>query len=516
MAVYDALTRGVAQALGLFAPGMARRWLRERARLRAACAGYGGARRDGANGGYRPLDGNVNARNLRDRRLLQARARQLADDHPLVAGALEKLVNNVIFQGFRPQVQLRAADGAYRDAENRRLEQRWRDWAEAVRWHDVERLALRHCVTDGGCLVHHFPRRDFLARGLAPLGLELLPLDALDEGVWGLLPNGNRAVGGVEIDRYGDPVAWHVRRDALYGDLSGVALWPAPGAVSSVSVGESVRLPRDTCHMLSRPRRIGELLPVSWLHAVIMSLHDLDEYESSERIGARLAAAFGVFVTQKDEYAYAGNDLTGQARAPLSGGHDSAGRVLSGQEFVSQGRIDVLPPGMDIRIAEHNRPGGNYEPFVKQITRSVSTGLGMSYESFSNNYSDASYSSARQAVLEERRGYRALQEFLLRGLCEPVWKVWCGRQAAFFGMAWAESAPVRWQRAGWSWVDPQKDANANALRHDMGLVSLTELCAEEGRDFGDVVAQISADRAALRAALGRPGGTDHDNETANP
>lgn len=503
MTMYDAISRGVAQALGLFAPRTARRWLHERARLRSAWAGYAGARRDGANGGFWPLDGNVNARNLRDRRLLQARARQLADDNPLVAGALEKLVNNVIFQGFRPQVQLRGPDGSFCEPENRLLEQRWQDWAEAVRWHDMERLALRHCVTDGGCLIHHFPRRDFLTRGLVPLGVELLPLDALNEAVWGEQPDGNRAVGGIEVNAYGDPVAWHVRKDALFGDLSGVAVWPASN--TTIYAGESIRLPLESCRMLSRPRRIGELLPVSWLHAVIMSLHDLDEYESSERIGARLAAAFGVFVTQKDDLAYSGNDLSGQPRAPLAGGQDSAGRILSGQEFVSQGRIDVLPPGMDIRIAEHNRPGGNYEPFVKQITRTVSTGMGMSYESFSNNYSDASYSSARQAVLEERRGYRALQDFLLRGLCAPLWRVWSGMLAAFYDMPRARHAPVRWQRAGWSWVDPQKDANANKVRHEMGLVSLTELCAEEGRDFGDVLAQIQAERAALRAVFGDGG-----------
>lgn len=448
MGVYSGITRAVAALMGTFAPGAALRYAAGRAQL-ARAMGFAAADRRGPNARWRPLDGDINQLVARDRRCIQARARQLVNDNPNVFGALEKIVANVVFTGIRPQAQLRTADGKLKQGVNNAVEDDFRRWAAAHDWAEQQQLALRHGWTDGGCLLHFFPRRDLLDEGIVPLGMELLPLDSLNAAVHGVLPNGNRAFQGIEIDRYGRPAAYHVREGNLYGGLDALAVTPDP-RVTGASVGESLRLPVSRCRMIMRRRRIGQLLPVSWMSSVIMTMHDLDEYQSAERIAARLAAAFGVFVILPQDGT--GNDLGGNPLPALTGGVTGAGRRLGASEFVSQGRIDTLPHGADIKIAEHNRPGTTYEPYLKTTLRNASTGMGMSAAAYSNDYSEANYSSLRQSVLEERRGYRLQQEFLVTALCEPVWREFCAWRSLFLDRKPAvrcEDVPVRWQTPGW-------------------------------------------------------------------
>ena len=300
MAGYAALTRAVAGLLGVFSPDAALRYMQGHERL-AAIRGYNAARRDGANARWRPLDDSINARNLRDRRLIQARARQIAADSPVISGALDRVVANVVHRGIRPQCQITGRDGELRERKNTAVEQQFAAWAERSEFYDLQALALRHCWLDGGCLLHWYPRKDWLAEGVVPLGMELLPLDALDVAVNGPQKSGNRAFAGIEVDAYGTPAAWHVRPEAL-GDgldqIMGLGNW------GGISLGDSIRLPVSSCVMVSSRRRIGELLPVSWLQSVLLTMQDLDEYQTSERVAARLGAAFGVFITLPLVFAY--------------------------------------------------------------------------------------------------------------------------------------------------------------------------------------------------------------------
>lgn len=520
MDIYGGITRILGGLLGMVAPAAALRYVHGRQRL-ARVAGYGAARRDGSRGGWIPRDGNINLRNARDRSLLQARARQLADDNPNLFGALDKIIANVIFTGIRPQARILGRDGMPFTAANDAVEYDFADWAEHQNWYELTETALRHCWTDGGILLHSFPRRDMLRMGLVPLGVELIELDALDPAISGMLANGNRAFAGIEVDPWGHPAAYHVREQNLYGGMP-TGWYSAPdatsGSIGGGTWGRTVRLPAAHCRMITRRRRAGQLLPVSWMASVINTIHDLEEYQDSERIAARLAAAFGVFVTLPE--GQGGNDLNGNPLPALTGGTDTMGRILNGKEFISQGRIDALPAGADIKAFEYNRPGVTYAPFVKSTQRGASSAISMSGEAFSNDYTDASYSSVRQAVLEERRGYRMQQEILIRSMCEPLWRLWTQFRADF--LRGDARIPVRWQRPGWSWVDPLKDAKASEVRVAMGLISRRQLAEEEGRDFDEVVGQLKEEAAMLRelaptqeAQKSKQGGADAPVSQAN-
>lgn len=495
MGVYDRITRAVSGLLGIFSPGAAMRYAAGREQL-ARAWGYEAGRRDGPNARWLPPDGKADILISRDRRIIQARARQLAGSNPNVGGALGRIVNNVIFTGIWPQAQVRGADGKLDRPYNSMLEAEYGEWAKENGLWEQQQLGLRHCWKDGGFLIHWYPRKELLGRGLVPLGVELLEIDSLNNAVHGKQPNGAYARHGIEFNAYGQSQAYHVWEDSLFGGAEGLDFTPDPRGVFSASFGKSVRLPAERCRLVMLRHRIGQQLPLSWLALIVMTMHDLDEYQSAERIAARLAAAFGVFVVLPPNSG-GGNNLDGSP-ADLAGGWRTDGSRVGAREFVSQGRVDTLPPGADIKTAQSNRPGTNYSPYVSSTLRSASAGISMSAESFSNDYTSASFSSVRQAVLEERRGYRMQQAFMGERFCAPMWETWALWRSIFIGGSPAR-LPVRHQYPGWQWVDPKKDAEAAALRVKLGTATRAMLCEELGVDFDDVLEGLAEEAEMMRS-----------------
>ncbi|MEG6505870.1 phage portal protein [Nitratidesulfovibrio sp. 1201_IL3209] len=482
-ALHNAVTGVVGGLLGAFSPGAALRYRQGR----AALLSYAAATRKGPNARWNPRDIHPDLMNVRDRRLVQARARDLVRNNPNVAGAVEKISNNVVHTGIVPQAQLRDNAGRRDKAANQRVEDDFARWADAVNLWELQELHCRHMWTDGGYLAHFHLDRALLRRGLVPLGLELLEYDQLDRRMHGRLANGNVARWGTEYDASGHPVARHVIPCNPGDDL-------LPG------LAESLRIPAAWIPLVMRRTRINQTVPVSWMAAAIMTMHNFSEYQSSEQIAARLASAFGVFVTLPSEGA--GNDLNGNpigSIGAIAGGRTTDGKIIGPERFIGAGRIDTMPAGAKIEIAQYDRPGTTYEPYSQVTLRSGSTVFGMSAEAFSNDYSDASYSSVRQAVLEERRSYRVQQQFLVRRFMGPAWAMWCDMRSLFGLGAEGPVIPVRWQTPGWEWVDPTKDAQSAEKRLALGLDDRHSLCAERGRDFDDVLEMQAEEAEAMRA-----------------
>ena len=473
---------GIASLLGLFSPRTALSYLHNR----AALLSYAAARRDGPNKRWLPRDLDVDVMNRRDRELVQARARDVSRN-PSVAGALDKIVANVVYTGIRPQVNVQHPDGG-RDCEVcKSAERLFSRWGRAVSLWEMQQLVLRHLWIDGGCIAHRYVDRALMRRGLPPVGVELLDLGRLNTTLFGTLPSGNTVLDGIEYAGY-TPVALHVLRR------------PLPGSVNVSE--EDVRLPFEDCKLIMTRRSIGQSVPVSWLASVIMTVHNLDEYLSTEEIAARVAAAFCVIVELPD--GDAGTPLDGIPRGISGSGTGTDGKAIP--RFINAGRIDTVPSGAKVNMVDPKRPGTTFEPYLRTSNRRISCGLGMSYEAFSNDYTGASYSSARSAALEERRMYRMQQALLVDQFLEPVWDWFCDglllspRLVPAHVFAEDGSVPVRWQLPGWSWVDPSRDAAASEKNLQLCLVSRSELCAEQGRDFDEVLERLAEEKRKMEEA----------------
>lgn len=475
---FDRWSRAVAKVVGTFAPGLALGYLARRKTL----AQYTAARNTGPDKPWSPGNKSADSILLGDRAKLMARARDLERNSPHIAGGLNKICNNVIFTGIPPQIKMRTPDGLPRVNINAMVEDRFSEWSEAVDFYEKQELALRHLVTDGEILIHRFFDRSLADRGIVPLGIELFEADYIDSSVSGIMHNGFEARAGIEYDAAGRPAAYHIYKEH-----------PGDSYFTRHS-GQVRRIPAsDICHVF-HPRRASQGRGVSWLASIILEMRDFTEYQNNERIAARLMSAFGIFLeTPYPEH---------QNQNPLfQGGTDTGdeGAETETSKYIDPGRIDTLPVGCKPHAFQFNRPGNTYAPFTKISLKSASAGTGLSYETFSNDFEGATFSSARQGVLEERRGYRKVQTFLNRKFNSWIFRSWrdfAELSKIFFALP--AHVPVEWQNPGWEWVDPAKDAKGDSLKLEMKITTRRRLAAEKGLDWDDIVEELAAEEAILK------------------
>ena len=382
---YDGVTRVCGAVLSMFSGRAALAYVAGRDQYRSYVAGMS----NGPNKRWLPRNYSADTEIKRGIKLITARCRDLARNNPYIKGAIRKVCDNVVRNGIRPQFKIRVPSGELNQALNSSMERRWKKWSRKkycdISGHDsiasIQKLVLRHIWTDGEVLVHRVWDRDLLKKKVCPFRLEVLECDLLADYVDGPLKNGAIARRGVELDpATGRPVAYHI-------------LPNHPGDYQFSNYKDVRRLDaRDVIHVFER-ERASQTRGVSWFVAIVMEAFDLADYQNFERIGAKLAAAFGLFI--KSQYPEV---LNGPG---ISGAQASGADYKDVTEYIEPGRIQKLPMGTEIQIASHKRPGDTYEPYVKQSLKGMSAGAGMSYGAFANDRSDSSYSAERTSQLDE-------------------------------------------------------------------------------------------------------------------
>jgi len=434
----------------------------------------------GPNKNFRPRNRSADAEIRRGEKLVTARVRDQIQNNPLICGGIEVICYNVVRNGIMPEFTLRNNEGEQLTEANaslQRLFDRWQRHADATGhgWLcDLQKLIIRHLWSDGQILIHRV--YDDSLPGVVPLRLELLECDHFDQSVDGPLKNGNVARRGIELDRAtGRPVAYHILIDH-------------PGDYHAASM-DSRRIPaRDIIHVYDR-RRASQFSGISWLAAVVMEAYRMDEYRIYEQDGARAAAAFVAFVHSAYPSAPGPQLPAGGQTAPVAG---TATAAEERPTEITRNQITYLPGGQQVTIADHNRPGNNYEPFVKDSKRNQASGMTMSYEALSRDFTDASYASARSGSLEERLSYQSQQGLLNRQAGSTIvgWFIEAAWLAAMTPDIPGYAAdPQKYhemhehQEPGWTWVDPKNDALAAKVLVDEYFDTRTGISAQRGRNF---------------------------------
>ncbi|MCP4021579.1 MAG: phage portal protein, partial [Desulfobacteraceae bacterium] len=418
-------------------------------------------------------------------KLIKARCRDLARNNPYIKGSIRKICENVVRNGINPQAKVRDKKGQLQKELNKKLEGHWKKWRKKkycdIAGHDsigsIQKLVLRHIWTDGEILVHRVWDLNLLKQGKIPFRIEVLECDLLADHVNGDLKNGNVAKRGIEFDpATGRPVAYHFLPsypgDYLFSNYKDVRVISA----------------RDIIHVFEK-ERASQTRGVSWFVSIVIEAFDLAEYQSFERIGAKVAAAFGVFIkTQFPE-------MMGQTPA-LAGSENPNNPNADLPSYIEPGRIQTLPIGTEIQLASHKRPGETYAPYVKQSLKGMSAGASMSYGAFANDRSDSSYSAERTSQLDERLSYQGQQTFLNEKLNGDLWE-WVLEGIFLAGL---EDLPgfskdqeryfeVEWQNPGWQWVDPSKDSQAAERDLKNNVTTLKKLLAARGEDYEEIMEQ---------------------------
>lgn len=412
---------------------------------------------------------------------LRSRSRELVRNDPLAGGGMDTLVANLIGTGITPRWLL--DDAPLKKA----LQDLWNDWASEADadgvcdFYGLQALAARSMIEAGEVLIRFRPKRP--ETGLSvPLQLQLIEADHLDAAYNTLAPNGNEIRMGIEFDRQGKRLAYWLFRDH-----------PGESFLTSGDRAERIRVPaREILHCY-RPLRPGQKRGAPWLSSVIITQHEINEFDDAEIVRKKGAAMFGGFITESPEERFDYPPI-GRPKGP-----DTEGREIIALE---PGTFPVLPPGMGVQFSNPADVGGGYEAFTKRQDRRVARGFGcMTYEKYTGDLTDVNYSSIRAGNLEFQRVCKMIiYNVIVFQLCRPILGRWLDQAVLSRALTIPDYMEnrrkyfrVKWDIDGWEWVDPEKDVKAETEAVRSGFKSRSQVVGERGRDSYAVDAEIASD-----------------------
>ena len=156
----------------------------------------------------------------------------------------------------------------------------------------------------------------------------------------------------------------------------------------------------------------------------------------------------------------------------------------------------------------------------------ISSASGLSYEATARDMSETNYSSARQSWIEDDLTYDEEKELLFQVLDEiyETFVISCWLKGIISGNDFwnhiRDYTAHEWVVKPKRWIDPAKEANANATMLKTGQKTFQQICAENGRDWKQVIdemdeanryaAEKNIDLAAMLA--GGPGAQEPEEE----
>ena len=432
---------------------------------------------------------------------LRSESRALLRNDPFVWRAIQALVAGVVGTGITPQSQIH--DRALRESVHRA----WTDWTNEASAdgcsdiYGVMSLAAEGAFVGGDVFLRRRPRR--LSDGLTvPLQIQVLEADYCPLEMNETRPNGHVIRQGIEYDRRGQRVAYHLYGEHPYDTLTG-----GTGATTLR------RVPASEIIHLFECTRPGQQRGEPRLARVIVPAFQLGTYRHAMLTRMEIGAALTGWKRRSindDSVSGLGalEDGYGTAAAPVA---DSTGKV---DVAMAVGEFRELDPGEEMQLVEAPEIGTTAEAFLYAYERAIAAGIGVTYEAASGDHRGSNYSRSRSAQVDVRALWDVYQwRTFIPTVCEGIWRWWW--EAAVLGGTFAADGitPQRFQReqrdltrvewipARREWVDPAKDGAAVVTLINNRLMSLSEGIRERGWDPEKKLREIAADEK-LMAELG--------------
>ncbi|MCY1282968.1 phage portal protein, lambda family [compost metagenome] len=354
-----------------------------------------------------------------ERRMLIARSHDAMRNHLLAKGVMSRLRTNVVGTGLvcRAQVDQMALGISEAEAErlNAQLDWVWNIYADnplecdaegQLNHYQLQALALVSSMVSGDLLV---ATPDVERPGcLFSTRLQLIEGDRVSNP--NFAPDREGLVDGVEFDRLGAPVAFHVCR-GYPGDLTAgnEMIWdrlPVFGAVTGR---------RRVLHVMADKTRPGQKRGAPYLAPILEPLQKLERYSSAELMAAVVSAMFTVFIKKTGDFQTGNLPLSALVNEGAGASTDDVG---SGDIELGEGAIVDLGQGEDPVIANPARPNAQFDPFFLSIVTQIGAALELPRDELLLLY-NTSYSAARAAMLQAWRFYSLRRWWLTCDFCQP-------------------------------------------------------------------------------------------------
>ena len=449
----------------------------------------------------------------RDR--MVSRARDLVRNDGWANGVVDRILDNAIGSQFRlsskPDYralvrQCAALDETWAAEFGSAVEAEWRLYSEDVgRWCDASRtqtmtqmfsVALAQKLIDGDsiAIMEWLPEQKGFGAARYATAVNLVDSDRLSNPYD--VPDEAHLRGGIEVNHFGAPHAYHIRRahqNDFYLTVQSM-IWD--------------RIERETpwgrpivVHDFDRRYRATQHRGTSIFAPILGTFKMLNRYDSAELQAAVLQTVMAFFIESpydQDDFAEALSENSGDLKTyqGLRMGFHDHNPVMAGGV-----RIPKLFPGEKINTVTATRPSSHFDAFEHAVLRRMAASTGASAEQISQDWSKTNYSSARAALLESWKTLIRRRTDFAIGTASPIFAAWLEeavegplkslmpRRAPEFPEFRSAYARCRWIGPGRGWVDPVKERQGAVLGLDAGFSTLENEAAEQGHDWEEVLHQ---------------------------
>jgi len=393
------------------------------------------------------------------RRVIRIRSRYEAENNSWYAGILRTAVNHIV--GVGPRLQVLTAN----PEANARLERAFRQWMRTSDFVDTLRTATEAYWRDGEVFLMRADRprnwpytldiRMFECDQIAsPWGGSILREDFVDDGV---------------------------RFDAASNEIEVYVLDRHPGSNSIKSSVTGQWYSSNSVAHLFRAERPGQVRGLPRATPALQTLPIMRRQELATLYTAESAANFGIYLKS-----------TSPAIDPTESPADFA------EIEIARNMLTTLPAGWEAQQFEPKQPGPQYEMFQRQALTSFCRCTNMPYGLAAGTSRDSNFSSFKgdirnvwkpEVLVEQSRIEASIMEPVFRWFLESVVYV----PGVLDGMPAIEQIDHQWHWPPLPDIDPIDTANTAAIRIASGQASMTQVHAENGKDWTDEATRAAAD-----------------------
>lgn len=176
-------------------------------------------------------------------------------------------------------------------------------------------------------------------------------------------------------------------------------------------------------------------------------------------------------------------------------------------------KIPHLFPGTKLKINQAGDPKGVGTGFEQSLLRHIAASLGVSYEQLSRDYSSTNYSSARAAAAETEKHAKARKKMVADRTASLIYRLWfeeainrgefdslpANAPNPYDGQNMDAYTECDWIGAHRGQIDELKETQAAALRIKFNLSTHEKEIARLGEDYRDVLRQRGRETRLLEA-----------------
>ncbi len=329
--------------------------------------------------------------------LITSRIRDLMRNDPVMKSAKRGLAKGVI-GGFGIQTFSEAIDENREplDEFDEESDDLFEEWCEAdidiegrMSWAQIQWNLFNETMETGEALLLECWDDD--PDRLIPLCYQVLEAEQIDETRNWDADETNKQFKcrrGIEYDKRNRPVAYWLFDENPYDSFGGYR--------------DAVRTPASRVIHCYLPSRASQHRGITWFSANMQNAKDIDWYLGNELTAAALGALLTAYVKRKNGGGNGSGFITGS---------EGQGTSENRKFKLARGTVAELGPDDEVGVIESSRPNRDAAPFIKFLLMMQGMGIGLSPLRLTGDYSQASYTSARGAHLDDQAYFAVLQQW---------------------------------------------------------------------------------------------------------